>query len=333
MQPDLENIPSQNAFLRDVIEEAPYGIIVFDANGVILLENDLAASFIGSNDASLVKTNVKEHFNVFEMEELLTQVIEGSRERFDIMELFADDKVLTVRCRKSDSWSILTVQDITKWKHIEMSAVQSIIETQEKERQRIAIEIHDGIGPQLSSTIHQLETISENLKDSDPITSKALESLVEQSTEVSTELRSISHSLMPRVLLDYGLTAALQTLVERVNSSNRCKVEFIDAFSGAAVDQSVELNLYRICQELVNNAVKHAKAKSIFVQLVKNDQRLTLMVEDDGEGFDLRGLSKSRGIGLSNIEMRTKVLGGELNIDSAPGRGSVVTVEIALNED
>lgn len=329
----MEKLLSQNSFLREVIGEAPYGIIVFDASGLILLENELARQFISGIDNSLVDRNIKEMFQVFEMEELLTQILEGSRERFDVMELAFDEKVLTVRCRKSDDWSILTVQDITKWKHIEMSAVQSIIETQEKERQRIAIEIHDGIGPQISSTIHQLETIAESIKDSDPETASRIESIVEQTNEVSGDLRSISHSLMPRVLLDFGLTAALQTLVNRVNNSNRCKVEFIHTFSGEPLDQSIELNLYRICQELVSNALKHARAKSIFVQLVKNEEHLTLMVEDDGKGFDLSKLKLSDGIGLSNIEMRTKVMNGELNIDSSPGRGSVVTIEISLNED
>jgi len=329
----VEKLLSQNSFLRDVIDEAPYGIIVFDASGVILLENDLACQFMTDSNVTLVGRNIKEMFQVFEMEELLTQIIEGSRERFDIMELFINEKVLTVRCRKSEDWSILTVQDITKWKHIEMSSVQSIIETQEKERQRIAIEIHDGIGPQISSAIHQLETIVENIKDSDAETAKKIASIVDQTNEVSSELRSISHSLMPRVLLDFGLTAALQNLVDRINSANRCKVEFISSFSGESLDQSIELNLYRICQELINNALKHAKASSIFVQLVKSGQFLTLMVEDDGKGFDLSELKLSDGIGLSNIEMRTKVMNGELNIDSSPERGSVITVEISLNEE
>lgn len=328
----MEKLLSQNAFLRDVIDGAPYGIIVFDATGIILLENELARQFITNSQASLVDRNIKEMFPLFEMEELLTQIIEGSRERFDIMELAFEEKVLTVRCRKSEDWSILTVQDITKWKLIEMSAVQSIIETQEKERQRIAIEIHDGIGPQISSTIHQLETIAEGIKNSDSHTASSLGSIVEQTNEISSELRNISHSLMPRVLLDFGLTAALQTLVNRLTRS-RCKVEFIHSFSGEPLDQSVELNLYRITQELINNALKHARATSIFVQLVKTGERLTLMVEDDGKGFDLSKLKMSEGIGLSNIEMRTKVLNGELNIDSAPGRGSVVTIEISLNEN
>jgi len=321
------------SFLFEVINEAPYGVIVFDSNGMIILENALALSFLGTKKESIVNAQIIEQFDVFELNELIEQILEGERERFDIMEMIFQDKVLTIRCRKRDNWSILTVQDITRWKNIEMSAVQSIIETQENERRRIALEIHDGIGPQMSSSIHHLETIIDRIKESDSQTASELQSLVEVSNDVSEELRSVSHSLMPRVLIDFGIVAALQGLINRINASNKCRVEFINSFSGEELDQAIELNLYRITQELLNNGVKHSNATNIFVQLVKNEDRLTLMVEDNGRGFEINELKNSDGIGLSNIEMRTKVLGGELNIDSSPNRGTVITIEVLLNEN
>lgn len=326
------NMNFDSNFLLDVISEAPYGVLVFGKEGKVLLENELASSILSDKKKSVVGTLILDHFDVFDLSELLTQVLEGERERFDIMEMVFGEKVLTIRCRRTKEWSILTVQDITRWKNIEMVAVQSIIETQENERRRIALEIHDGIGPQLSSTILQLETISERIKVKDPETAKELQSLSNVSNEVADELRSISHSLMPRVLLDFGLEAALRGLINRINAGSKCKVEFISSFTGESIDQTIELNLYRIAQELTNNALKHAKATSIFVQLLKNGRHLTLMVEDNGEGFNISELKNAEGIGLSNIEMRTKVLGGELNIDSSPGRGSVITVEVLLNE-
>tara|TARA_B110000908_G_scaffold138073_1_gene164036 strand:- start:818 stop:1801 length:984 start_codon:yes stop_codon:yes gene_type:complete len=326
-------IDFDKSFLLEVISEAPYGVIVFDSNGMIILENALALSFLGTKKDSIVNAQIIEQFDVFELNELIEQILEGERERFDIMEMIFQDKVLTIRCRKRDNWSILTVQDITRWKNIEMSAVQSIIETQENERRRIALEIHDGIGPQLSSSIYHLETIIDRIKENDPQTANELQSLVEVSNDVSEELRSVSHSLMPRVLLDFGIVAALQGLINRINASNKCRVEFINSFSGEELDQAIELNLYRITQELLNNGVKHANATNIFVQLVKNGDRLTLMVEDNGRGFEMNELTNSDGIGLSNIEMRTKVLGGELNIDSSPNRGTVITIEVLLNEN
>jgi len=319
-------------FLLEVINEAPYGIIVFDKNGVVLMENELAITFLASKQKTFLNTQILDCFAEFDLAELLTQVIDGERSRFDIMEMSYNDKVLTIRCRRTKKWSMLTVQDITRWKNIEMESVQSIIETQEKERQRIALEIHDGIGPQLSSSILHLETIVERLKETDPATSKELQSLSDVTNEVADELRSISHTLIPRVLIDFGVVAALQGLISRINASNKCKVEFISSFSGDEMEQTIELNLYRITQELINNALKHAQATTIFVQLLKSGSNLTLMVEDNGKGFDIDELKVARGIGLSNIEMRTKVLGGELYIDSSPSRGSTVTVEIQLNE-
>jgi signal transduction histidine kinase len=321
------------SFLLEVISEAPYGVIVFDSNGIIILENALALSFLGTKKKSIINAQILEQFDVFELNELIELVLEGERARFDIMEMVFQDKVLTIRCRKTDNWSILTVQDITRWKNIEMSSVQSIIETQENERRRIALEIHDGIGPQMSSSIHHLETIIDRIKEKDPQTASELQSLVEVSNDVSEELRSVSHSLMPRVLLDFGIVAALQGLINRINASNKCRVEFIHSFSGNELDQAIELNLYRITQELLNNGIKHANATNIFVQLVKNGDRLNLMVEDNGSGFEMNELTDSDGIGLSNIEMRTKVLGGELNIDSSPNRGTVITVDVLLNEN
>lgn len=325
--------PLENSFLLEVIKEAPYGIIVFDGEGIILLDNPLAKSFLGINEKSTIDSSIVSHFDVIELSELITQIIEGERTRFDIMEMVYHEKVLTIRCRRTESWSILTVQDITKWKQIEMSAVQSIIETQENERRRIALEIHDGIAPQMSSSVHHLETIISKLEENNSEVAKELQTIVENSNDVADEIRAVSHSLMPRVLLDYGIVAALQGLVNRINSGSKCSVEFIHSFTGESVEQAVELHLYRITQELLNNAVKHANAKTIFVQMVKTDRHLTLMIEDNGEGFNLKELINSDGIGLNNIEMRVKVLGGELSIDSAPGRGTVITIEVPVDEN
>ena len=318
------------SFLSDVINEVPYGVIVFDKDGFVLLENALALQFLGIKNASILNNQIKNYIDVFELKELFSQVLEGERDRFDIMEMNFHDKVLTLRCRKTESWSIITVQDITKWKHIEMSAVNSIIEVQEKERRRIALEIHDGIAPQMSSSIHQLEAIISRVKDLDPELANDLKGVIEVSNDISDELRSVSHSLMPRVLLDFGIIAALNGLVSRINAGNKCSVEFINNCDDEDIEQAIELNLYRITQELMNNAIKHANAQTIFIQLIKSPKLLTLMVEDNGNGFNMFELKNSEGIGLSNIEMRTKVLGGELNIDSAPGRGTVITIEVPL---
>lgn len=321
-----------STFLLAVIQEAPYGVVVFDDKGMILLDNELSRRILNQN-TTLINSSVIAYFEHHELIEYLNEILDGVRSNFDVMETNYLDKVLTIRCRKMEESNILTVQDITQWKQGEMYSIQSVLNTLEEDRNRIALELHDSVGSQISANIHQLEAVIEKLKSSNDLISDEIRAVVQSSKEVSEELRSISHTLIPRVLIDFGIVAALQGLVNRINAGNKCKVEFINSFTGVELDQEIELNLYRITQELLNNALKHAQADHIFVQLVKNDQRLVLMIEDNGTGFDLEKLRHSEGIGLNNVETRTKVLGGELNIESAPNRGTVIIIEVPIDED
>lgn len=321
-----------STFLLAVIQEAPYGVVVFDDKGMILLDNELSRRILNQN-TTLINSSVIAYFEHHELIEYLNEILDGVRSNFDVMETNYLDKVLTIRCRKMEESNILTVQDITQWKQGEMYSIQSVLNTLEEDRNRIALELHDSVGSQISANIHQLEAVIEKLKSSNDLISDEIRAVVQSSKEVSEELRSISHTLIPRVLIDFGIVAALQGLVNRINAGNKCKVEFINSFTGVELDQEIELNLYRITQELLNNALKHAQADHIFVQLVKNDQRLVLMIEDNGIGFDLEKLRHSEGIGLNNVETRTKVLGGELNIESAPNRGTVIIIEVPIDED
>lgn len=320
------------SFLLEVIQEAPYGVVVFNDEGNILLDNGLSRGVLNENK-SLIGSSISTYFEQHELIEYLNEVLDGVRANFDVMETNYLDKVMTIRCRKLEESNILTVQDITQWKQGEMYSVQSVLNTLEEDRNRIALELHDSVGSQISANIHQLEAVIEKLKSNDNFIKDEIRAVVQSSKEVSEELRSISHTLIPRVLIDFGIVAALQSLVNKINTGNKCKVELINSFSGVDLDQEIELNLYRITQELLSNALKHANADHIFVQLVKSDQRLVLMIEDNGSGFDFDKLRLSEGIGLSNVETRTKVLGGELNIESAPGRGTVIMIEVPLDDD
>lgn len=329
---EKENQLFTTAFLHEVIQEAPYGVVVFDDKGQILLDNVLSRQIL-NQDNSLINSSVLDYFEHHELIEYLNDVLESIRTDFDVMETNFLDKVLTIRCRRLEESNILTVQDITQWKQAEMYSVQSVLNTLEKDRNRIALELHDSVGSQISANIHQIEAVIEKLKTSDEALSEELRSVVQSSKEVSEELRGISHLLIPRVLIDFGIVAALQGLVNKLNSIEKHKIEFINSFSGIELDQDIELNLYRITQELLNNALKHSKADHIIVQLVKSNKRLVLMIEDNGTGFDMDKLKRSEGIGLSNVETRTKLLGGELNIESSLGRGTVIIIEIPIDED
>jgi signal transduction histidine kinase len=216
---------------------------------------------------------------------------------------------------------------------METGSIQSIIAGQEKERRRIAREIHDGIGPLLSYSKLELDAF---LDEYENLSKKAAEdkllNIRQTIDSITNDLRDLSHHLIPRLLEEFGLYSAFNNLISKLNNSIKVKVEF---YSNIGIeirfDHDLELNLYRCGQELINNAVKHAKATEILVQLIKHDQSIVLMVEDDGIGFEqLENNQDDFGIGLTNIETRVRTLNGEFILESAKNKGTTASIELAL---
>jgi signal transduction histidine kinase len=144
------------------------------------------------------------------------------------------------------------------------------------------------------------------------------------------EARGISYNLMPRTLKDYGLVLALEQLATRMTKSSGVQVTlYHHKTERLKLPENIELDLFRIAQEAVNNALKYAQATAISVQLIRNEKYITLTVEDNGQGFDLKE-KEQESSGLTNIRMRTEMLGGYATIESNPGSGTIVSVEIPV---
>jgi len=135
---------------------------------------------------------------------------------------------------------------------------------------------------------------------------------------------------MPEALLKFGLGEAIQDYCDGINESNIVKMKYTQLGLQQPLEKSTEVILYRIVQELCNNAIKHAAAKNIFIQLTKHERGITLTVEDDGKGFDTNLLAKIKGAGLQNVQSRVDYLKGILNIESEAGKGTSVNIEIPL---
>ncbi|MFT4682218.1 MAG: two-component system NarL family sensor kinase [Flavobacteriales bacterium] len=149
--------------------------------------------------------------------------------------------------------------------------------------------------------------------------------------DASKEVRRIAHNMMPEVLMNYGLESALRDFVESVNQNSSLDFD-LQLSNLKAFDQTQELMIYRIVQELINNVVKHANAKSVLIQLMQADDTLSITVEDDGCGFNVDLAMKKSGLGMSNLKARVEYLGGTLNIDSSENSGTSVFIEVPLNE-
>jgi two-component system NarL family sensor kinase len=207
----------------------------------------------------------------------------------------------------------------------------AIVSVQDKERKRIAQDIHDTLGSILSTAKLRLSGMEEY---SDSMTDRQREqyvTIIGLLDEAVSELRNISHNIMPAALSRLGLVAALQNLFEKINAYSGIQIHYnVHGLSGR-LEESTEITVYRIILELVNNVVKHAQASSLTVQLIQYTDHLNATVEDDGKGFEYDHVRKLKtGIGLNNIISRIGYLNGKIEIDTGPGKGTSIALDIPL---
>ena len=210
--------------------------------------------------------------------------------------------------------------------------LNAIVNAQEEERKRIAGELHDGLGGLLSTVKVNLDNVKNTYVPTKENDSKLLIKSISLVDEVCSDLRTISHNMMPGVLVKLGLVAAVNDFVDKVGESNAFNINFETVGLEERMDGTIEIVLYRVIQEAINNIIKHADAKSVNIQIVMHENNLTVMIEDDGKGFDIKNIREQNGIGLKNIESRVKYLNGSVVFDSTPGRGANVIIEIPIRE-
>jgi len=213
---------------------------------------------------------------------------------------------------------------------IQSDILNAVIQGEEKERKRIAIELHDGIGQMLTSVKINLESISSMTPEfeTDINTSK------KAVDKICNEVRSISHQMLPKALEISGIIAALEQLLFEFFEGTKITYEFNHyGVKRIKLSADMKLGIYRIVQEMINNIVKHSEATEVAVQLLKNNNLLILIVEDNGKGFNFKEkVNLNKGAGLSNIKSRVQLLKGEVNFQSSPQQGSVITLRMPINE-
>lgn len=210
-------------------------------------------------------------------------------------------------------------------KENEVAQLNATLESQERERNRIARDLHDGLGSMMSGISSQIEYLK-----SQPAIEHSLQpqlvQLRDMVKEASAELRRTSYELMPAKLLRLGLEPAIRDLCMNLLVKNGIEpcLEINGGLSGLNPEQ--QLTLYRIVQELLNNIVRHAQARNVFIQFTLVANEISLVVEDDGKGFDTALQKLNGGLGLNSLESRVNLLKGFLDIASVPGQGTTVTV-------
>jgi signal transduction histidine kinase len=202
--------------------------------------------------------------------------------------------------------------------------LKAVLSATEKERKRISKDLHDGIGQRLTALRMAVLRAAEQ---SNPPQKENLEIIAKDFSESAEELRQISHQMMPKALMEDGLVQALEDLIEGTFKFSNIEPKFEYYKLQDRYPEQLEVSLFRIAQELLNNSLKHSEATEISVQLMEIESRLILIVEDNGKGL---GAKPSYGQGLYNIKSRLDVIKGEVNYEPGPQTGMLATITIPL---
>lgn len=211
----------------------------------------------------------------------------------------------------------------------QLLAIDAMLKGQEEERSRVAKELHDGLGSLLSGTKLSFLNVKENL----PLSAEN-KTLFEKSLSMLDntigDLRKVAQNLMPEALVKFGLHEALRDFCDSLQSLSGINVLYLQFGENRKLEATVEVFIYRIIQELVNNAIKHAGASEIIAQLSMTHDKTNITVEDNGSGFDINKLPNARGSGLANVNYRVEYLNGTSDIVSSPGHGTSVNIQLMV---
>jgi two-component system, NarL family, sensor histidine kinase DegS len=207
-----------------------------------------------------------------------------------------------------------------------------IVENQENEQNRIAREIHDGIGQMLTGLKFSLESI--NLDDKEKATIK-IEYLKKLSLDIIKGVRTATFNLMPPELSDHGITPALSKLTSELSKLTGKNILFYNKSDfNTRLDSLIEINVYRLTQEAINNAIKYADSTHIIVQLSHSPTLLSIIIDDNGKGFDINAVEKKRnsesGMGMLFMKERIQYINGRLFFNSIPNEGTRITFNIPI---
>lgn len=303
---------------------------------------------------SLGKAEIRKYINDLELKFKTTE----SQKKIVRLEAEKKEVALIAKNAKLNSWLLATVsslmliitafvishyynsKNLAKQKEInhqqqlkdleqqqKLATVKAMMEGEEKERSRMARDLHDGLGGLLTGVrLNLSHWITGTEMKSKEIAPHPLIAQVDASIH---ELRNIAHNIMPQSLQNYGLEMAIMDLCNTLKSKD-LMVRFQPIGMENNISLSVKMTVYRIIQEALNNAIRHAKATDILVQCSQNEGVLLITVEDNGIGFNQETLKNKNGIGLSNIRNRVEFLNGRIEINSVPDEGTSINIELVV---
>jgi len=338
-------------YLDNILKNMFDALLVTDENMHIRSVNQAAAKMLGYSKSEMIEKHIKVLFqnssdevNSIYNDSNNLEVQAGEINNMDYLVSKSGKRLpALISCailKNQDNHTdglIIVCHDLTeknvikeKLEHSRKERLIDINEAEEEERIRIATDLHDGLGQMLTAISYAVQDIMPEDGES-TLVGERVERIQLQIDKAIIETKNLAHNLSPIVLKDFGMIVAIENLIIRANELYETRFRF-DAFDFTnRIDPKREKVLYRICQESLNNIVKHAQAKNATYQIFWQDTSVVLVIEDDGVGFDSKAMeASSSGSGIGLISMRERVLAfdGNFSISSQPGSGTEIIVEI-----
>lgn len=325
---------------RKLFDSTGDDIFVTNIHEQIVEVNASACETLGFSREALLKmkmTDIKSEKFRERVAENRKTIYEKGSHIFESEHVAADGKVIPVEFISrlvsygNERLILSVVRNLSQRREVERQILSAVIQAEEKERSRFARDMHDGLGPLLSAIkLYVNELKSSALPDEER--QSLIQSCNEMIDDAVNSTRTISNNLMPRVIHQYGLVKAVDAFCEKVNRASQLTISFETEHLPERLDAGLELILFRVISELINNTIKHARAKTILILLVKKEAQLSLYFRDDGIGFNAEEImqSENKGMGLKNIISRVRSINGTYYFSSKPGDGFSIKIEVTL---
>ena len=338
----IEALRNSEKRYKTLVETSLQSISIFQGNKIVYI-NPFAVEMTGYTEEEFYAMTIEDFYSLIHPNDLEQVLDKFDMKRKDTRKLECKLRMKSGEYRwfrsllkhfiyNGHSALLVTTIDITEQKKARSQIIASAMLAEDQERKRLATELHDGLGQMLTAISLHLGAFK-NIETLDEKTHTNYYTAMKMIKQAMDENRSISHNLMPKAIADYGYVSAVEHLIDDLQSFSSLALEFYTNLTEERLPEHLERNLYRITQEAVNNIVRHSHAASGVVQLMKYPDLLILTIEDDGQGFDTQAISKTGHLGLQSIKTRSEAIGGVLAIDSQPGNGTCITLQISLADE
>ncbi len=335
---DKKDVEKKYKLLFDSISDT---IFVCDLTGNITEVNQASCNILGYDRNTLLQKNIlqiiSEKFKAATKEKM-TLTSENKENTYETEYKTQKGKIIPVEMKSqkvkiNGQTMIMSIgRNIKQRKLLEKKIISTVINTEQKERKKFAADLHDELGPILST----IKLYSNLLLDKD-IQDKKIKTIIKDIDNIAdlaiTTAKDLQNRITPTILQDFGLASAISEFCNYIKKAKSIDIKLNTAEYSPAKDKFVETVIFQICKELINNTLKHAEASEINIELKSKNNQIIFYYRDNGKGFDVnKNLENSQGIGLNNIITKIKTINGQCDFFSRQGKGMFVLIAIKIKQ-